>query len=245
LVLYANDNVGQKILNYLLENFRDDLHLVVCVEQNEIYRCAMDAGINAITSDAVDYANLNADLAILSWWPKILKDQQLKQAKHGIINFHPSLLPYNRGKHYNFWALVEESPFGVSLHFIDSGIDTGDVIAQRKINYDWTDTGESLYRKAQEEIIDLFKEKYPLIRKLNITRNKQDLSSGSFHNSSEMDIKSRIELDGSYTGRELLNILRARTFKGHPGCRFTDNGVLYEATINIRRIDEPNSKVSK
>lgn len=80
-------------------------------------------------------------------------------------------------KHYNFWALAEGAPFGVSLHFVD----TGDVVAQREIPYDLTDTGETLYRKAQREIVRLFREEYPRLRTLDILRKPQDLSKGSFH----------------------------------------------------------------
>ena len=59
---------------------------------------------------------------------------------------------------------MEKVPFGVTLHFIDSGIDTGDIVFQKSIPYDWCDTGETLYKKAQAEMINLFIEKYHLIR---------------------------------------------------------------------------------
>jgi len=42
-------------------------------------------------------------------------------------------------------------------------------------------------------------------------------------------------LNGNYTGREILNLLRARTFTGHPACYFNEDGVKYEVRIDIRR----------
>ena len=111
------------------------------------------------------------------------------------INTHPSFLPYNRGKNYNFWALVEQVPFGATLHFVDEGIDSGDIIAQTHIPYGWEDNGGTLYKKAKNAIVSLFKEEYPSIRTLKFPRSKQNLDKGSFHNSEEMGVLSLIDLE--------------------------------------------------
>ena len=114
-------------------------------------------------------------------------------------------------------------------------VDSGDIIAQKEIMYDWTDTGESLYFKAQAEIVNLFVETYPNIRNNSFIRHQQDLSKGSFHLAKELDRKSNIVLDQKYTGREILNLLRARTFNGHPGCFFHDKNKTYEIKIKIKK----------
>ncbi len=46
-----------------------------------------------------------------------------------------SYLPYNRGSHPNFWSFVEGTPSGVTIHEVNKGIDTGKIIAQKKINF--------------------------------------------------------------------------------------------------------------
>src|SRR3989304_8837124 len=86
--------------------------------------------------------NLQAELGILAWWPYIIKDPILSITRLGILNFHPSYLPYNRGKNYNFWAIIEDAPFGVTLHFINNGVDNGDVVFQSRIEKTWEDTGK-------------------------------------------------------------------------------------------------------
>ena len=155
--------------------------------------------------------------------------------KNGYINTHPSLLPFNRGKHYNFWALVEQVPFGVSLHFIDSGIDTGDIVFQMPIDYNWCDTGETLYVKAQNAMVRLFMEKYSLIRVGKYNKKPQNLKLGSYHHSSEIDKECEINLDNKYQARHLINVIRARTFEGHPSCFFWENGIKYEIKIKINK----------
>jgi methionyl-tRNA formyltransferase len=178
--------------------------------------------------------SLQGDLGILAWWPYIIKEPVLSITRSGMLNFHPSYLPYNRGKHYNFWSIVEDSPFGVSLHFITNGVDDGDIAFQSRIEKAWTDTGKTLYEKAQVEIVRLFIDNFPSIKSGNIPRIPQKLDLGSFHKARELDMASCIDLDKPYKARDLLNLLRARTFSPHPAAWFTDNGQDYEVRVEIK-----------
>jgi len=182
------------------------------------------------------FADLQLDLIILAWWPYIIRTELIEIARLGCLNFHPSYLPYNRGKHYNFWAIVEEAPFGVTLHWVSGKVDCGDIAFQSRIDVSWEDTGATLYRKAQTEIVRLFKEKFAEIKQGHIPRVPQDLAKGSFHKGSELDEASKIELDKTYTVRELLNLLRARTFPPHPAAWFDDGGDRYEVRVEIGKV---------
>lgn len=178
-------------------------------------------------------------MGVLAWWPYILTPPLLTLPPRGWLNFHPSLLPYNRGKHPNFWTLVDETPAGVTLHWIDAGVDSGAVVAQATVDVSWLDTGETLYRRCQKRIVQLFEETFDDIVAGRLTARPQSPTEGTFHHSRELDPASRIELDRSYTARRLLNILRARTFPPHPGATFTDQGKTY--TVRISITEEPAS----
>lgn len=240
ILLLADNLVGLSITKYLLDSYPEDLSLVVTTHKNEIYRAVEERGISVYLFDSEDgvLSNLkeNTDLGILAWWPKILKNPLLESPRLGFVNTHPSLLPYNRGKHYNFWALVEQAPFGVTLHRVDSGIDTGDIVSQQEIPYDWCDNGETLYLKAQAAMISLFIQTYPSLRTGHFDLTPQNRAIGSFHHSSEIEQASHIDLNGMYCGRDLINLLRARTFEGHPGCWFEEAGNRYEISIKIRKV---------
>jgi len=242
LLLMADAQVGSEILHWLLDVFPQDLTVVVTTGKNEIYCAASEAGVSAVVMHSsqqaineIRHMKVEPDLGVLAWWPKIIREPLLSLPQQGFINTHPSLLPYNRGKHYNFWALVEQVPFGVSLHFIDEGIDSGDIVAQKLIQYDWEDNGASLHTKAQREMVSLFKETYPTIRALDIPQCQQEIDKGSFHTTDEINHVSRIELDKQYRLRDLLNLLRARTFPGYPACWFRDGDEEYEVRIEIKR----------
>lgn len=240
LVLLADGVVGIEIARYLMMNYQEDLVLIVTTEINDIHREAELNGIPVCLFDneknVSDRLKNGCDLGLLAWWPKILKQPLLELPRLGFVNTHPSLLPYNRGKHYNFWALVEQAPFGVTIHQVDSGIDTGDIVAQAAIAYDWSDTGESLYRKAQAAMVDLFVNTYSILRSEQWVPKTQAAGKGSFHSASELEPASQIDLNSCYKARDLLNLLRARTFNGYPGCWFEEAGERYEISINIKKV---------
>lgn len=241
LVLLADGAVGAKFAKFLIETYPDDIVLIVTTQINDIYREAEGKGIRVCVFDSeknvLGQISSGVDLGILAWWPKILKSPLLEAPRLGFVNTHPSLLPYNRGKHYNFWALVEQAPFGVTLHRVDSGVDTGAIVAQAHIDYDWCDTGETLYKKAQVAMLQLLNKTYPVLRTGQFASRPQDVGAGSFHRASELESASKIDLDAHYRARDLLNLLRARTFEGYPGCWFDEAGNRYEISIKIRKVN--------
>lgn len=240
----ADGRVGGEIARWLLEHYRHDVALIAAVSEGAITAAARAAGVPWIIYEssaqlhvALVARDLTPDLGMLAWWPALVRSPLLELPRHGFVNTHPSLLPHNRGKHYNFWAIVERAPFGVSLHLITAGVDDGDIVAQRALAYDWTDTGGTLYEKAASAMVALFRDSYPVLRTLEFERRPQAPGAGSFHRAAELDAASRIDLDQSYTARELLDRLRARTFAGHPGCWFTDDGATYEVRVAITSRD--------
>lgn len=247
--LFASNKVGCDIAAFLNEQNRQVSCLVLDSKDaggynKRIIEAAELPADNIIFSDML-YAEetieklnkIQLDLIFLAWWPYILKEIIIAIPRIGCLNFHPSYLPYNRGKHYNFWTIVEDVPFGATIHWVDKGVDTGLIAFQTSIEKTWEDTGETLFYKAQDAIVQLFKNNFSKIQSNNIPRIPQDLSQGSFHKAKEIETASRIDLEKSYSGRELLNLLRARTFPPHPAAWFKDKGNKYEVRVRIRRID--------
>lgn len=242
-IILADGQVGLEVCRWLLANHRDDIVCIVTLSENAIFAEAQSTGVRALVYrsesmliDKLVAESLPIDWGFLIWWPHIVSKQLITISLRGFVNTHPSLLPYNRGKHYNFWALVEQAPFGVSLHMVEEGIDCGDVLAQQLIGYDWEDTGETLYEKALQATPALFAVSYPAIRDGRLKGVAQDLTKGSFHLAKELGPASRVELDATYRARDLLNLLRARTFPGYEGCSFVERGgEEFEVRIEIRR----------
>src|SRR6185295_1772991 len=117
-------------------------------------------------------AALGADLALSVYFGYLLRPEFL--ALFGsVLNLHPALLPYNRGAHPNVWSIVDGTPAGVTLHHVDPGIDTGDIVAQAEVTVEPVDTGETLYAKLEAASLDLLAASWPAIRAGTARRRPQ------------------------------------------------------------------------
>ncbi|CBE68844.1 Formyl transferase domain protein [Candidatus Methylomirabilis oxygeniifera] len=97
-----------------------------------------------------------------------------------IVNLHISYLPWNRGSDPNLWSFVDDTPKGVSIHFVDGGLDTGPLVARRKVFPEPGDTLASSYARLSAAVEDLFRESWPAIRAGSVTPVPQP-PGGSCH----------------------------------------------------------------
>lgn len=244
LLLLTRYAIGQKITARLLAEYPDDLIAVVTTEADGAFHLAQDAGVPAFIFtdektllEQLVQADIRPDLGLTFWWPYIVKKMLRTFPRRGFINTHPALLPFDAGSMSNFWTLAADTPYGVSLHIMDDDIDSGPIIAQRKIDKTWEDTDETLYHRSLAALEELFFESWPLIRQLRFSISDQKKKGGSFHTLEDTQKAAEIFLDRKYTARKLLNLLRARSYEGTPGCFFHDHGERYELRIKIRKID--------
>ena len=90
------------------------------------------------------------ELVVLAGFMRVLKEPMLAAFPNRIINIHPSLLPKFPGIEAWKQALAAgEKTTGCSVHFVDAGIDSGEIIAQRKVPVLSSDTPESLHERIQ------------------------------------------------------------------------------------------------
>lgn len=245
IALFAHADVGERFLAHLARRYPQDIALVVVQEGGGAAKLAQEHGLpvhvdaGGPPDDALRDALARCTVGLLCWWPRLLPPELLQLPRHGFVNTHPSLLPHNRGKHPNFWSIVERRPFGVTLHEVTAGVDAGAVIAHKPLAVGWEDTGATLHERARTAMFELLVETYPNLRTGAWTSSPQRLEQGSFHLARELDPASVIDLDRHYSARDLLNLLRARTYQGHPACRFEDDGTAYEVRIDIKRIRTP------
>mgnify|MGYP001284079512 FL=1 len=111
----------------------------------------------------------------------ILKQSTIDGCECPVFNLHISYLPYNRGAHPNFWSFYENTPSGVTIHLIDSGIDTGPIVLQKYINFKQADdTFVKTYAVLIKSMEDLFLEFIPSLLNDTWTAKKQR-GKGTLH----------------------------------------------------------------
>lgn len=236
VIYFGNNRIGLEVLRFLKRNGVEIVGLVVHPEHKSRYRDDLiaESGLDADSIFEVDKLRsqstvssiqaLAPDLGLSIYFGYILKPEMLSIFSRGVLNLHPAYLPYNRGAYPNVWSIVDGTPAGVSIHYVDAGIDTGNVISRAGVPVLPTDTGHSLYRKLEDASSKLFEETWPAIVDGYPATIPQSGDEGTYHRMSDVDQIDRIDLDAPRTARELIDLIRARTFPPYGGAYFEENG---------------------
>ena len=115
------------------------------------------------------------DMIVVAAFGQILPKELLELRKYGWINVHASLLPNYRGSAPIQWSILNgDAETGVTIMRMDTGIDTGDMIAKRTVPIEEEDTGGSLFDKLAEVGAKLLVDTIPSIVDGTATYTKQD-----------------------------------------------------------------------
>lgn len=228
-VVYLGNNVlGARVLRWLVERGWPPIGLVVHPDSRARGRQELivasglgpdrirEAGELSKPEGHAWLSALEPDWVISVLFGYVLGPALLAIPRRGAVNLHTALLPYNRGANPNVWSIVDRTPAGATLHYIDSGIDTGDVIAQRSVEILPTDTGASLYQKLEDAAFEMFCEAWPLLLTGRASRTRQ-ANGGTFHRVRDVERIDRIDPERFMRAGELVDILRARTFPPYRG----------------------------
>lgn len=159
-----------------------------------------------------------ADLFVSMSFDQILKRDIRDAAPLGFINCHAGALPFYRGRNILNWVLINgESRFGVTVHHVDDGIDTGDIIVQKFANIGPDDTYADLLERAYPLCAEAIYEAVTLLETVNPPRQRQSEIHpiGSYFG---RRLPGDERIDWSWSSERLHNFVRAITLPG-PGAR--------------------------
>lgn len=128
---------------------------------------------------------------IFIWgWSQLAGKELLNIPQTGVIGFHPSLLPKNRGRHPIIWSLANgETKTGATFLFLDEGVDSGDILSQREIEINFNDDAGSLMDKIDNVSREMILEFVPQLNSGDFKRIPQDHTKSSY-------LRKRFEADG-------------------------------------------------
>ena len=181
---------------------------------------------------------LELDYIVSIHFPYIVPPEVLALPRVGVLNLHPAFLPYNRGWHTPTWAILEGTPVGATLHFMDDGVDTGDVVRQEQLEVGPGDTAHSLYARLKQLEIDVFTRAWPQIATGKLPRHPQDKRAGSSHRRSDLfaDAIQRVELEQTVKAGDLIRRLRALTTNSPDEAAYYEaDGERYRIQVVIQR----------
>ena len=112
-------------------------------------------------ADSVD--EFSPDIILSSGYDRLLRPKTIQKYSQRIINLHAAYLPWARGIGTTLFATILRYPYGVSVHFINEGLDTGNLIARKIVQTEQDDTLRTFYSKLLSATEDLFFESFPKI----------------------------------------------------------------------------------
>jgi methionyl-tRNA formyltransferase len=186
---------------------------------------------------------LHADLAILAFVTQIVPPAVFTAPRLGSICFHPSLLPKYRGRSAINWALIKgETKTGLTLFWVDEGIDTGPILLQKEVAVDPDDTTGTLYfNKIFPLGVEAIGEAVDLIKAGNPPRIVQDESQATYDPPCG-DAHARIEW--SRPAQTVYNLIRG--CDPQPGAHTTWQGRIvrvYESRLQRQEHSSPPGQV--
>lgn len=253
ILLFGSIGVAAEALEWLLTRNEFDVIGVVCGDKPlaEWRRILRDRDVretaekfNIPVYQLDDVCELKPDVGLSVRYHEILRPHHLRAFSKGVINLHGAPLPEMRGSLCDVMALIEgRSEFGASLHWMDTGIDTGDVLVVRRFPIEPDDTVYDLFTKSNQVGLEMIKDHLLQILSGEILGVPQsDLpgaeESRTYRKSEVIRLKC-LDLSTGVSALELWNRVRAFAFPGHePAYVQTPFGRVY---LTLGRNEPPNS----
>jgi methionyl-tRNA formyltransferase len=155
---------------------RSDTNDVTLKEYSEKYGIDYLYPVKINTPEFINQAKVYcSDLFVSMSFNQIFKNDIINTPKLKTINCHAGKLPFYRGRNILNWALInDEKEFGITVHYIDEGIDTGDIILQRVFPITDDDNYKTLLEVAYIECADILYDAIKLIQNNQVIPTKQE-----------------------------------------------------------------------
>ena len=156
----------------------------------------------------------SADLFVSMSFNQIFRSEILSVPPKGIINCHAGKLPFYRGRNILNWVLInDEKEFGITVHYVDEGIDTGDIILQRLYGIIDDDNYETLLNRAYPACADILLEAIEMIASGSLVRIKQaDINLNGMYCTARV-LGDEI-INWHQSSRKIFNFVRALSTPG-------------------------------
>ncbi|TFB11134.1 methionyl-tRNA formyltransferase [Candidatus Marinimicrobia bacterium MT.SAG.3] len=187
--------------------------------QKSLIKFALDRNIPVLKPKVISLADIEKlcrgrklDFLFSFQYEKIIKRSVLNYPELGCINVHFSLLPRNRGVYTIAWTLLNgDEEAGVTIHYMDLGIDTGDIIGEKSFRIKDEYNAQDVYQKCTSTGIELFAETLPKLITGKHVGEHQDKSKATYHSLSSIDFTD-IQIDWTLSSVEVFNYIRAFIF---------------------------------
>lgn len=214
-VFLGLNEAGEHVYDWL--NERDDVEVLAMLTEKEQLQLIEE---------------LRPDIVISCGFEHKVPGEIIDVPEKGVVNLHPSYLPYNRGSHPYIWPLVDGTPAGVSVHYMNEEIDEGPIIDRRKVEKRPEDDSKSLRQRLMRAQVELFIDNWREIKNEPETTSQRP-EDGTTHFRKELDEFAYLDLDEEKKVGEVIDKLRALSYTPHGVAYFEENGERYLVNLEI------------
>lgn len=184
-----------------------DSKLISLAEENHI---PIEMSKNINSDDFLERVDkYNVDIFVSMSFNQIFHYRTINFPPLKTINCHAGKLPFYRGRNILNWALInDEKEFGITVHYVDEGIDTGDIILQKTYPITDEDDYNTLLTTAYTGCADVLYEAIKKIQDGKVQRIKQNTIDPIGMYCGKRESGDEI-IDWNSTSRELFNFIRA------------------------------------
>jgi methionyl-tRNA formyltransferase len=175
------------------------------------------------------------DYIVSCGYRHIVPEEILAIPTEDCLNLHPSLLPFNRGANPNVWSIVEGTPAGVTLHYMDPSVDTGDIIAQQAVEKQFSDTGKDLQKRLEDAQVELFRSAWPSVVSGEVESETQDQNEGTYHRTDEFEELCEFDPNETVQVKEFIDRLRALTYPPYDNATIEVDGERYYMEVDLKK----------
>ena len=246
VLLFTSQDIGNDVFGYL--HGRADIDLTVVTQRtkrDEIYgyRATLDLclqyGVPVLTPKSFDEEFLSGveqlapELIICAYYPKIFPQRLISIPKLGCVNVHPGLLPQYRGTFPTPWMILNgETEIGITLHYMDEGIDTGEILVQQMHPIGENETGHELYRRSMKLCADLLIANFDRLLKRDLVAKPQP-AGGSYYNR----IEPQHRIDWHRPRSQIVNEVRVHARPYFPAYSFLLNKCVTVNKVSPYELD--------
>lgn len=226
LMVYTHPTNMDKNEKVWYESVKD-----LCVQNN----INVKERITLTEEDEHEIRDLSPDVIFSIGWRRLIPRSVYSIPRHGAINLHEGLLPYYRGFAPTNWSIINgETETGVTVHYVDEGADTGDIILQEKVSIRIDDTAMDVYNKTLALFPSLLLKTITLLETSTIKAVKQDRTDGFF-------CTKRFPKDGRINWHRnrlaIYNLVRALSDPYPNAFFFLDSRKFYVKKVRLSEID--------
>lgn len=249
LVVAGKNSIAVDVLKHIHENMNIPVYVLLNRTENFKNTFQKSLGFYAkkhnIPIVELEEVYEKEDLIFLSLeFDRIIRPHKFKSQK--LFNIHFSLLPAYKGMYTSALPILHgEAKTGVTLHKIDKGIDTGDIIEQREITIDLkNDTARTLYLKYIESGTQLVIDNLQKLVYENVEATTQSSYQSSYFSKDAIDY-SNLKIDYNKTAFQIVNQLRAFSFREYQLPKYNDQQIGCWSVTENKSTKKPGTIVQE